>query len=106
MPGVPALLALGATRCHPVLCLQEKEIMKELLENGPVQGKELAGAPLCAPQKLGGTKRGGKAPLSGLGELSWGREPPSAAPPACPGSAAPVPVTLPTPAGTGLLINS
>lgn len=26
-----------------VLCLQEKEIMKELMENGPVQGRELLG---------------------------------------------------------------
>lgn len=80
--------------------MQEKEIMKELLENGPVQGEELAGAPLCAPQKVMGGKK------TGLGELWWGSEPPSAAPPACPGSAAPVPVTLPTPEGTGLLINS
>lgn len=101
----------GATRCHPALCLQEKEIMKELLENGPVQGTELAGAPLCAPQKVGGTRWGGKAALPGLGELPCEAEPPSAAPPAprsaaCPGSAAPVPVTLPTPGGTGWLINS
>lgn len=29
-----------------VLCLQEKEIMKELMENGPVQGRELLGT-LC-----------------------------------------------------------
>uniref|UniRef100_A0A803WA95 Tubulointerstitial nephritis antigen like 1 n=1 Tax=Ficedula albicollis TaxID=59894 RepID=A0A803WA95_FICAL len=46
------------------LSSSEKEIMKELLENGPVQGKELAGAPLCAPQKVGGTKWRGKTALS------------------------------------------
>lgn len=50
--------------------------MKELLENGPVQGTELAGAPLCAPQKVGGTRWGGKAALPGLGELPCEAEPP------------------------------
>lgn len=33
------------------LCLQEKEIMKELMENGPVQGRELGGGESTALQK-------------------------------------------------------
>lgn len=75
----------GVTRCHPVLCLQEKEIMKELLENGPVQGKELAGT----PQKCGGTIWGWQTALSRLGELSWEAEPPLSCSPCVPGHCCP-----------------
>lgn len=46
---LPSLGCWGAAGEDPslwyqlVLCLQEKEIMKELMENGPVQGRELLG---------------------------------------------------------------
>lgn len=59
---------LAVPRYQPAPCLQEKEIMKELLENGPVQGKELAGA--LSP-KFGG---GGQLPEGlELGQLRTGR---------------------------------
>lgn len=47
----------GYSSPHPTPTLQEKEIMKELMENGPVQGKCPSSCPLvpeaCACLSLG-----------------------------------------------------
>lgn len=57
------------------LCLQEKEIMKELLENGPVQGREPAWAPHpCAP-KPGAARGVGELPCLGPGAIVGARTP-------------------------------
>lgn len=69
------------SRYHLALLLQEKEIMKELMENGPVQGRELVWTPqLCTP-KLGAAMGGstwwvGEATLPGAGICCGSQDPP------------------------------
>lgn len=62
-------------RYQLALCLQEKEIMKELLENGPVQGRELLWVPTgvlprWVLQWPGDEAGGGRCPAWGWG-LVW-----------------------------------
>lgn len=84
-------------RSQPALCLQEKEIMKELLENGPVQGRERPGHPRSRLlQRLGGTGWEQDPPLGCSPRLMFIRCPGSVVLPRAPGC----PSRCPPPPGT------